>query len=118
MEYRATNGVCSSCHHVIDTLGVLFENYDPIGRYRATDAAGPIDASAALDLPLGLTGPVANAVALGGLIVGGGQAARCASRKILGYALGRTITEPQSCEVQDIDDRFTRAGGTLPELFR
>jgi len=33
-EYRATNTLCSSCHAGLDPLGLTFEEYDPVGRYR------------------------------------------------------------------------------------
>ena len=36
---------CAVCHSVIDPLGLPFENYDMIGRWRDTDKGMPIDAS-------------------------------------------------------------------------
>ncbi|XZE55500.1 DUF1588 domain-containing protein [Planctomycetaceae bacterium SH139] len=38
---------CQVCHSKINGLGFVLENYDPIGRYRATDADKPVDATGA-----------------------------------------------------------------------
>ena len=35
---------CAACHRMMDPLGLAFENFDAIGRFRATDAGKPIDA--------------------------------------------------------------------------
>jgi len=42
---------CAVCHVRMDAFGLLLERYDAIGRYRAEDGAGPIDATG--DLPDG-----------------------------------------------------------------
>lgn len=44
-----TRSDCASCHAKIDPFGFALENYDPIGRWRDTDATGrPIDAGGKL----------------------------------------------------------------------
>ena len=37
---RLTSPECSSCHQQMDLIGLGFENYDAIGRYRSEDASG------------------------------------------------------------------------------
>jgi hypothetical protein len=46
-EHRA-NPTCAGCHKVMDPLGFAMENFDAVGAWRTSDAAGPIDASAEL----------------------------------------------------------------------
>lgn len=48
MAQHRTNAVCASCHSRIDPLGFALENFDAIGRWRATDMGNPIDASGTL----------------------------------------------------------------------
>jgi hypothetical protein len=36
---------CAGCHRLIDPLGLAFEGYDGIGRFRTTDAGMPVDTS-------------------------------------------------------------------------
>jgi hypothetical protein len=43
-RHRADAG-CASCHARMDPLGFALENFDVIGRWRAEDDGGPIDAS-------------------------------------------------------------------------
>ncbi len=47
IEQHRSNAVCAACHSVMDPLGFALENYDAIGRYRATDEGFPIDSSGA-----------------------------------------------------------------------
>ena len=38
------NPACISCHRLIDPLGMAFENFDPVGKWRDKDQGQPIDA--------------------------------------------------------------------------
>ena len=38
---------CQNCHRNFFPLGYALENFDPLGRWRARDQAGPVDASGA-----------------------------------------------------------------------
>ncbi|MEQ1565922.1 MAG: DUF1588 domain-containing protein, partial [Myxococcota bacterium] len=40
---------CASCHQATDPIGLAFETYDGIGRWRTTEAGAPIDPSGDLD---------------------------------------------------------------------
>ena len=40
-----TNAVCASCHNTLDPLGLPFEHYDGIGRWRDDDRGQAIDAT-------------------------------------------------------------------------
>src|SRR6185295_4521793 len=51
LEQHRDKAACKQCHGVIDPPGLALENFDAIGRYRATDAQAnnaPIDASSVL----------------------------------------------------------------------
>jgi hypothetical protein len=47
-EHRE-NPVCGSCHQALDPLGLPFEHYDGVGRWRDTDRGMEIDASGEID---------------------------------------------------------------------
>jgi Protein of unknown function (DUF1592)/Protein of unknown function (DUF1588)/Protein of unknown function (DUF1585) len=49
---------CTNCHRNFFPLGYALENFDPIGRWRTQDQAGPVDASAALVDGTPSNGPV------------------------------------------------------------
>ena len=48
MEQHRANPACSSCHRVIDPLGLALENFDATGAWRIKDNGVPIDAAGEL----------------------------------------------------------------------
>ncbi len=60
MEEHRSNPACTSCHAVIDPIGLALENFEVTGAYRTKDGGAPVDASGELydgtpiDGPLGL----------------------------------------------------------------
>jgi hypothetical protein len=48
MAQHRANPTCASCHNMIDPLGFALENFDAIGRWRATEEGGAIDTSGTL----------------------------------------------------------------------
>ncbi len=45
MEEHRANPACTSCHRVIDPLGLALENYDVTGAWRIRDGDTPVDSS-------------------------------------------------------------------------
>ena len=43
MELHRSDPVCSSCHYMMDTIGIAMENFDGVGRYRTFDGEVLID---------------------------------------------------------------------------
>ena len=48
MEEHRRSAACSSCHRVIDPLGLALEHFDVTGNYRIKDNGQPIDAAGEL----------------------------------------------------------------------
>jgi hypothetical protein len=48
MEAHRADAVCAGCHKVMDPVGFALENFDAIGRWRATDDGAKIDPSGTL----------------------------------------------------------------------
>jgi hypothetical protein len=44
-QHQMKGAGCAACHVVMDNIGLGLENFDAVGRYRATDEFGPINAS-------------------------------------------------------------------------
>ncbi|MBM3808427.1 MAG: DUF1592 domain-containing protein [Acidimicrobiia bacterium] len=59
MEMHRKNPACSSCHKVIDPLGLALENFDVTGVWRIKDAGSPIDPVGDLYDGTRLDGPIA-----------------------------------------------------------
>jgi hypothetical protein len=102
IERHSSDPACAKCHVRIDPMGFALENYDAIGRYRQNDAGGlPIDARAQLQ-----DGTKLNGVdGLRSYLRNDRRDAfvRQFNRKLLGYALGRSIQlsdEPLLAEME------------------
>ncbi|MDX2018862.1 MAG: DUF1588 domain-containing protein [Deltaproteobacteria bacterium] len=48
-EAHSKNPTCYACHKFMDPLGLAFESYDDLGRYRTMDGIKPVDASGVLE---------------------------------------------------------------------
>jgi hypothetical protein len=93
-ELHASLPACASCHRSIDPYGFLLEGFDAIGRHRSEDAAGlPIDARATLPTGPGETTVVEGLSGLRHLLLHDHRTefVRQFSRKLLGYALARSV---------------------------
>ena len=88
LEQHRSNPACAVCHDRMDPLGFALEHYDPIGRWRTTDATRPIDASARLPDGTEFQGP-AGLRAL--LLSRQDQFVRTVTEKLMTYALGREL---------------------------
>lgn len=90
IEKHSSDPVCANCHKRMDPFGFALEGFDAIGRARTTDAAGlAIDTKT--QLPDGT--PIEGLSGLREQLVGrrSDDFLRQFSRKLLGYALGRSI---------------------------
>jgi hypothetical protein len=83
------NATCAACHLRIDPLGFPLEGFDPVGRTRTAYADGK---------PVDVTGEFADSTTISGtdglltyLRSQDRQVRRTLSKKMLGYALGRTV---------------------------
>jgi hypothetical protein len=64
MEQHRSNPQCSSCHRVIDPLGLALENFDVTGRWRIRDNGAPVDPVGDLYDGTTMTGPAGLRAAL------------------------------------------------------
>ena len=83
----------------MDPIGLGFENFDVLGRWRDEDAGLPIDASGELADGEKFRGS-AELVAI--LATRGDDVARNFTDKLLTYALGRGLRPADRCAVDDI----------------
>ena len=106
------NATCASCHLKIDPLGFPLEGFDAVGRSRTTYADGK---------PVDVTGEFADETTIVGtdgllryLQAHEKQVVKTLSKKMIGYALGRTVRGSD----RGLIEAMARAGGTasVPDL--
>ena len=88
LEQHRRNPACASCHARIDPLGFALENFDALGKWRATELGLPVDASGVLLDGTRLDGPVDLRDVL---LRNEAQFVGAFTEKLLTYALGRGV---------------------------
>jgi hypothetical protein len=95
-EIHRSNPECASCHVMMDPLGFGMENFDVLGRWRASDGAHPIDASGKLPSGESFTGPAGLKKIL---MARKDDVMKHLIRKMTGYAFGRELNKFDDCVV-------------------
>jgi mono/diheme cytochrome c family protein len=95
LEQHRRNPVCASCHRAMDPLGFALENFDPVGRWRASDSGKPIDAGGTLMDGAVVDGPAALRRAI---VARPNVFAGTVTERLLTYALARGL-EPDDLSV-------------------
>jgi hypothetical protein len=88
MEEHRKNPVCTSCHRVIDPLGLALENFDVTGRWRANDAGEPVDPAGELYDGTKIDGPAGLRSAL---LKYQDTMLRSFTESLMTYAVGRQV---------------------------
>lgn len=113
LELHRQDAACATCHNRIDPIGFAMENLDEIGRWRDNDDGGPIDAVAELPGGMKIDG-------LAGLkehlLKEKETFVRNLTRKMLGYALGRSLQPTDLCTVELIVQRLKENDYKAQEL--
>lgn len=106
---------CAGCHVLMDPIGLTFENYDAVGRWRDTENDVDIDASGQLPT----TGEdVQDALELIGALANEPQAHACIARHFANFAYGRTLDEDEDELLTDeLEARFMASDTNVRELL-
>ena len=108
---------CAGCHNLIDPLGIPFENFDAVGRWRDQDALGhTIDPSSALNFS-DVDGPVANAAAMAGRLAESQLVRSCFTTQMFRFAYGRRETPEDVCSQQQLETAFASSGHSIRALL-
>ena len=95
---------CAVCHNALDPIGLSLENYDAIGRFRASDHGQPVDAHGTLPDGTVLNGPDD----LSRSIAKDPRFPACIAEKLYTYALGRGL---ESSDHIELDRMLKDLGG-------
>jgi len=107
LEQHRSAAACAACHKRMDPLGFALEHYDAVGRWRDKDGKLPVDAAATLPDGRPVNGPVE----LKRLMVAERDAfTACAAEKLLTFALGRGVEEPDRPVVAQVAKATAAAG--------
>jgi mono/diheme cytochrome c family protein len=107
LEVHRKDPGCASCHKAMDPLGMGFENFDAVGRWRDEEGKKPVDASG--DLPSGqkFSGPL-ELISI--LREKNQQFYRTFTERLMVYALGRGLEYYDKCAVDHTLDLAKERG--------
>jgi hypothetical protein len=119
--HRRKGTTCNGCHQYMDPLGLAFEHFDTVGRYRETDLGAAIDATG--EVPV-TNVPFDGALGLATVLKQDPRLAECVLRKFLTYALGRSLnltpapgdTTDDVAALADLKARVEASGNQLSQL--
>lgn len=114
-QHRASPA-CSGCHELLDPVGFLFEHYDATGRYRATEADVPVDASGYLK-NTDIEGSVNGVPELAAKLADSKEVRRCIIEQWFHFAFARGESELDACTLQKLERVFEQSHGNLRELL-
>jgi cytochrome c553 len=107
MELHRANPACSSCHRMIDPIGLSLENFDVTGAWRIRDNGMPVDAASALYDGTPLGGPDD---LRGALLRRSGVLVRNFTENLMTFALGRRLAATDMASVRAIARQAEASG--------
>ena len=116
LELHRSKPSCISCHNKIDPYGVVFQNFDAVGRFQTNAKGKSIDATSTLP-----DGTNINGVAeMKRYILKERSQEFCRSlvEHLMAYSLGRDIKYSDDAEVKDIVRQVEQSGGSFRSVFR
>jgi mono/diheme cytochrome c family protein len=99
MEEHRKNPQCTSCHRVIDPLGLALENFDATGKWRIKDSGMPVDPSGTLYDGTPMNGAAGLRAAL---LKHQDVFLLSFTENLMTYALGRRIEAPDMWAVRQL----------------
>ena len=119
LEQHRTNPKCAGCHDLTDPLGVIFENFDALGRHRTEDRFGqPIDATSEVAYTQDADGPITGGVPeLAARFSESDHVRACFTTQLFRYAFGRDAFLEDACTMQTLQQKFAESGYNVRSLM-
>ena len=113
LQSHRDNPTCAACHDLIDPIGFALENFDVLGRWRDKEGKLKIDAVGQLPDGQKFTGPNELRKVL---LDRRDDFLHQISRRMLGYALGRSLEDADQCTVNQLTERLKVNNARIHEL--
>jgi hypothetical protein len=115
-QAHVTDPSCAGCHQLIDGIGLTFESFDAIGRFRTKDGAYPVDTSGNV-LGTDFDGPVVDSIEVAHKLATSKQAHLCMTTQWFRYAFGRTEEATDGCTIAAIDGAYAATTDGVRDLL-
>ncbi|MCC6623076.1 MAG: DUF1592 domain-containing protein [Deltaproteobacteria bacterium] len=108
---------CAPCHKKMDPVGLAFENYDSLGRWRDEENGLPIDTTGELRFTWDVDGDVDNALDIAHRLAGSEEVRQCYVTQWFRYTHGRDVAYDDECHVWDLMRAFEAADWDIQEML-
>ncbi len=111
---------CNACHQAFQPLGLAFESYDAMGKFRTAypTTNKPIDTTGELTNAGDASGTYASVVDMAAKLGGSQISQYCFTQQFASFAFGRALNvDQEACMIRDMGDFVTSKGGQVRELF-
>ncbi|HVJ20409.1 MAG TPA: DUF1592 domain-containing protein [Polyangiaceae bacterium] len=110
---HVTSPACAACHSLMDPVGLAFENFDAIGKFRTNEENGlVIDASGDFDGT-----PFTTPAEMGSLMRQSEKVRNCMVRRVYRYAMGRKENEYDEAQIAALSAAFATDGQRFSPLL-
>jgi hypothetical protein len=113
IQSHLTDPSCATCHNFMDLLGLGFEQFDGIGRYRTTENDALIDPSGSLD-----SEDFVNALDLSEKLAAHDRFSPCMTQQLFQYTTGHAHQEGEEEYLVWLSERFSESEYSYLDLIR
>jgi hypothetical protein len=113
---HSTDPMCKGCHRLMDPIGLAFEHYDGVGRFRDQENGLPIDASGEL-VETDVDGKFVGVAELGKKLASSARVKDCVVLQWFRHSVGRAETEADTCSLHTLREKFRASGGNVKQLI-
>jgi len=112
-----TAATCSSCHQLMDPVGLGFEHFDGAGLWRDTEAGKPVDATGEFVQTEDINGPFNGAVELATKLSQSVQVKECMVKQWFRFSYGRGDSDVDKCTLGALTTAFDMSKGDISQLL-
>jgi hypothetical protein len=118
-KFAMDNVSCNACHQFFQPLGLAFESYDAVGKYRTMDPGGmALDLTGTLDQAGDATGAYTDVIDMASKIADSKMAQYCFTQQYAEFAFGRSVSlDQEACTIRGMGDYVTQQGGQIRQLL-
>ncbi len=116
-EEIGADPACASCHSLMNPIGFIFEHYDGVGQWRDQQNGKDIDAVGEVVQTDDIDGTYDGAIELAQALAASTQVQECVSSQWFRFAYNRSVSQLDSCSVEQINERFAASNFNVRELL-
>jgi hypothetical protein len=116
-EQHRADPSCIGCHTLLDPIGVGFEGYDAIGRYRTTENGLPLDTAGELVAAGAASGAFNGAVELAKRLSMSAEVRECVKKQWFRFSLGRLEGPDDACTLRALAKDFEASDFNVKSLL-